>query len=139
MRSFKSPRRLKLIAKQIAQTSNSLVRPLIPASNKDNRTMNCWGFVAQAAGWIKQEEWLTQKAMQDLLFKYTRNIPTKQVTAGDILAYWDDRGLIHTAIVIDQTGLILHKPGWQAIETAQAEEVYQPSKIQARRIIQGGV
>lgn len=113
---------LKRIAVDLCVLTNGRVMPKIPEHNLSTQQQNCWGFTAEAVGWMKGRAWLGPRRMEEYLKKYTVVIRKHEVRPGDLAVYrLNEAGcsffgncvghLWHTAIIVKPDALVLHKPG----------------------------
>jgi len=129
---------LEAIADELAKASNGTITPKIIPYERGDDTCNCWGFVAHAANWVDEPDWMEQRDMKALLDSKTFEVSLKEALPGDILAYFAPGTdyLLHTALVVRPGELILHKAGIFpiSIEGEKDEPYYQPSKMSYLRV-----
>lgn len=144
--------RLNKVARHLAKLTNNQVAPVIPTENGFTHEQNCWGFVAQAMGWVCDRTWLESDAMERFLKDHTISIDPKQRRVGDIeVLRYSDVGwsncppgtLKHTAIIVSPaTGIVMHKAGTAPVSICSQKglttEWYPNSSIEFVRPIGGG-
>lgn len=109
--------RLNNVAARLAKCTNNAVRPRIPKCNEANIEQNCWGFTAQALGWVDEPVWLSQGTMERMLAGHTVKINKNKVMPGDIVVFRKHSGeLLHTAIILNKSCTsFIHKAGGHPI------------------------
>jgi hypothetical protein len=85
----------------------------IPENADLSDIFNCWGFTAYYCGWVDDVYWMENDDMEYFLSKNTIPVSEGEVRAGDIAVFRFNTSkiLTHTAIILSNTGLILHKSG----------------------------
>jgi len=139
------------IAEDLKEMTGGKIAPKIPFPNYETRQQNCWGFTAQAAGWIEYEAWLGHLRMEELLQKNTMVVKPHEVMTGDIAVYrltaesihaecYPVGTLWHTALVVKPHELVLHKPGSLPVMVEPLDGRYDEDglSISYRRVIKGG-
>lgn len=106
---------LNLVAGEVGKA------PIPQLPIEDRFSYNCWGFVSHTLKWTDSLYWLHREEMEVLLSSNTFMVDPNKINAGDIVGYYQEGLLLHTALYI-QDGNIIHKPGTYELEINSIDE-----------------